>query len=476
MKTVYNASIMILYLLNIQMEGFILGGNIANGIIIKEEVMKKIRMLVALLLVLALSMLVMTACSKPTSNGNGDEMTSGDTNGTNEEAKNSVTLTTVSMYGETDANAPTYQAINQAFMEEFDYITIEDDSQASNQDWKTKIAADFSVGNEPDVIQFFTDANASDVLATDKFVTIAEIKSKYPDYAKDILADTLASAANPDGVQRAVPTTKYWEGIFCNKDLFDKYNLSLPNNWDSLLTAIETFKENRIIPFAVSLNEVPHYWIEYLLLMSAGVTGYTTVPESAPDDWIQGIEMIKTLKDLGAFPVDTDTIDNAYAETLFNEKKAAMILTGSWFASGITDQENTLVMAFPAMEGGKGQTGDIIGGVSVGFYITKKAWEDQDKRDAAVKFVMAHTNKDSIRKYWNGYGQPAAEVEPIDGMTPLARSGYQFINSAKSISPASDARISQEAYNTLTAGIVEVVAGDRTAEDLINEVLKINGK
>ena len=133
-------------------------------------------------------------------------------------------------------------------------------------------------------------------------------------------------------------------------------------------------------------------------------------------------------------------------------------------------------MAFPAMEGGKGQTGDIIGGVSVGFYITKKAWEDQDKRDAAVKFVMAHTNKDSIRKYWNGYGQPAAEVEPIDGMTPLARSGYQFINSAKSISPASDARISQEAYNTLTAGIVEVVAGDRTAEDLINEVLKINGK
>lgn len=442
--------------------------------------MKKVKMLVALFLVFALMMSGMTACSISTSNSNGITKAPGESGETNQggkgENKNPVTLTTVSMYGGTDANAPNYQAINQEFIEQYDYITLEDDSQASNQDWKTKIAADFSVGNEPDVIQFFTDANASDVLATDKFVTIEEIKEIYPDYTKDILPETLAAAANPDGVQRAVPTTRFWEGIFCNKDLFDKYNISLPTDWNKLLEAIDTFKNNGVIPVAVSLNEVPHYWIEYLLLMSAGVEGYTTVPESTPRDWVYGIEMIKTLKELGAFPVDTDTIDNAFAETLFNEKKAAMILTGSWFASGIMDQENTVVMAFPAIEGGKGRTGDIIGGVSVGFYITKKAWEDLDKRDAAVKFVVAHTNKDSIRKYWNGNGQPAADVEPMKGMTSLALSGFQFINAAVSISPASDARISQEAYNTLTAGIIEVVAGDKTAEELINEVLAINAK
>ena len=89
---------------------------------------------------------------------------------------------------------------------------------------------------------------------------------------------------------------------------------------------------------------------------------------------------------------------------------------------------------------------------------------------------MAHTNKEAIRTYWNGYGQPAAEVEPIEGMTPLALSGIQFINAAKSISPTLDARISQEAYNALTAGIVEVINGDKTAEELINEVLNINRK
>lgn len=442
--------------------------------------MKKVKMLVALLLVIAFTLSLLSGCSKTTNNGNGGNKLPGKTEETvfNDQGgiKSPVTLKTVSMYGGTDANAPNYQAINQVFMEQYSYITIEDDSQASNQDWKTKIAADFSVGNEPDVIQFFTDANASDVLATDKFVTIEEIRELYPEYASDVLSATLKAAENPDGVQRAVPTTRFWEGIFCNKDIFERYRIPLPTDWNKLLEAIELFRERGVIPFAVSLNEVPHYWIEHLLLKSAGVDGYTTVPESAPEDWVMGVEMIYTLKEMGAFPVDTETIDNAYAESLFNEKKAAMILTGSWFASGITDQDSTIVMPFPVIEGGKGQTGDIIGGVSVGFYITKKAWKDPDKRDAAVKFVMAHTNKEAIRTYWNGYGQPAAEVEPIEGMTPLALSGIQFINAAKSISPTLDARISQEAYNALTAGIVEVINGDKTAEELINEVLNINRK
>ena len=49
--------------------------------------------------------------------------------------KNPVTLKTVSMFGGTDANTDVYQAINKEFMEENSYITIEDNSQASDEDW-----------------------------------------------------------------------------------------------------------------------------------------------------------------------------------------------------------------------------------------------------------------------------------------------------------------------------------------------------
>ena len=103
------------------------------------------------------------------------------------------------MFGGTDPNKETYEAINKEFMEQYDYITIEDNSQTSDEEWKAAVNADFSVGNEPDVIQFFTDATADSIIATDKLVSIEDIRAEYPDYAADTLDSALQAAANTDG-------------------------------------------------------------------------------------------------------------------------------------------------------------------------------------------------------------------------------------------------------------------------------------
>lgn len=452
--------------------------------------MRKKKKVLSIVLIFMFMMTLFTACNinwkinntSSAKNGENSKNDSSDKQGDEvtqptEAAENDpVTLSTVSMYGGTDANASNYQAINEQFIQDYPYITIEDDSQSSDQDWKSKIAADFAVGNEPDVILYFTDANASDVLAANKFVTIEEIRAVYPEYAKDTLVSSLTEAANPDGVQRAVPITGYWEGLFCNKDLFDRYGLQLPTDWEKLLIAIEVFKNNNIIPIAISLNNVPHYLIENLLLSAAGPEGYTMVPTSAPEDWCKGLDMVKTLRDLGAFPADADTIDNDYASDLFMNKKAAMQMDGSWYLRGIPDQDKTVVIPFPVIPDGKASKGSMVGGISSGFYITKKAWNDPDKRDAAVKFVMAHTSSAAVQVYWNGIGQAAAKVNPVENMTPLGNSGLEYIQAATNIFKTTDSRISQEAYNTLISGIVDISTGAITSEDLLNEVLAINAK
>jgi raffinose/stachyose/melibiose transport system substrate-binding protein len=243
-----------------------------------------------------------------------------------------------------------------------------------------------------------------------------------------------------------------------------------------MLKAIEVFKENGIVPIAVSLNNVPHYWIEFLMLSAAGPEGYTSVPATAPEDWCKGLDMFKTLRDLGAFPVDTDTIDNDFAGEMFKNKQAAMQLDGSWYLGGIPDQDNTVLVSFPVVPDGKSQAGFMVGGISSGFYITKKAWEDPDKRDAAVKFVMAHTSSAAVQVYWNGNGQAAAAVKAVDNMTALGISGMEYSQSATTISAPTDSRISQEAYNTLVAGIVDISTGAKTSAELLNEVLSINAK
>jgi len=90
-------------------------------------------------------------------------------------------------------------------------------------------------------------------------------------------------------IQELIMTVRYFEKLSYiqqqnniklsfNKDLFDQYNLELPTDWASLTTAIETFKENGIIPIACSLNNVPHYWIEFMMLYAAGEEEYTSIP------------------------------------------------------------------------------------------------------------------------------------------------------------------------------------------------------
>lgn len=389
-----------------------------------------------------------------------------------------VTLKTVSMFGGTDPNASVYEEIMAQFQKDNPNVKIEDNSATADNEWKASVTADFSVGNEPDVLQFFTDAQANNIVATDKLVSIEEIRAEYPDYAKDTLDTALAGVTNLDGVQRAVPTTGFAEVLYCNKDLFDKYNLELPTDWASLTTAVKTFKENGVIPIAVSLNNMPHYWIEAFVLYSAGLESYQSLPETAPAEWVSALENFKTLRDMGAFPEDTDTVDNDYVGELFRNKEAAMQYDGTWYAGSIEDKDNTVAVAFPGVENQKAEAGSLTSGFSSGFYITRKAWEDPAKRDAAVKFVMAQTSKDAIAKYWakGGYvNKCATEVSTTETLTPLAQS-IADVNAAAGNNFAGpiDSRMDTEAFTNIVNSICDISTGAASAEDVLNDALALS--
>lgn len=389
-----------------------------------------------------------------------------------------VTLKTVSMFGGTDPNASVYEEIIAQYQKDNPNVTVEDSSATADNEWKASVVADFSVGNEPDVLQFFTDAQSANIVATDKLVTLEEIRAEYPDYAKDTLETALAGVTNPDGVQRAVPTTGFSEVLYCNKDLFDQYNLDLPTDWASFTTAITTFKDNGIIPIAVSLNNIPHYWIEAMVMSSAGLDSYQSLPETAPAEWIAGLETFKTLRDMGAFPEDTDTVDNDYVGELFKSKQAAMQLDGTWYAGGIEDKENTVAVAFPGVENAKAPAGSITSGFSSGFYITRKAWDDPAKRDAAVKFVMAQTSPEAVSKYWAKGGfvnKCATEVSTTETLTPLAQA-IADVNAAAGNNFAGpiDSRMDAEAFTNIVNSICDISTGAASAEDVLNDALALS--
>lgn len=392
-----------------------------------------------------------------------------------DENDGTVTLKVVTMFGANDSNAPVYNEINRAFMEEYPNVIIDDDSQKSDEEWKLKIAADFATGNEPDVLHFFTDAVADMLIATNKLVTLEEIRKEYPEYASNIPQESIEVVRNTDGVCRAVPINGYWEGLYCNKDLFEEYNIPLPTDWDSLVNAIQKFREHDIIPVACSLSNIPHYWIEHLLLYTLGEEEYVKNLTGPNEGWVKALETFKTLRDMGAFPDDTDSVDDEYAGQLFTDKRAAMQLDGSWLLNRIENQEGVIVIPFPGVEDQKATPGAAVGGISSGFYITKKAWDDPEKRETAVNYIMAQASDENITKYWNGSGISVIPQEAPDGMSPLGISGMKLSTSATSFSAATDARLG-EAYKILTEGIVKVSKGEMEAEELVEKVWKENVK
>lgn len=393
-----------------------------------------------------------------------------------EQSETPVTIRTVSMFGGTDPNAVIYERIREAFHVKYPYITVEDESRVSDEEWKSSVVADFAAGNEPDVLQFFTDATANQLIAMDKLVPIEEIREVYPEYAQDTYEWALNQVANRDGVRRAVPTTGIWEGLYCNKDLFEKYGIPLPTDWDSFTYAIEVFESKGVVPIACSLTNVPHYWMEYFLLYSCGTEDYEKDFTSVSQEWVDGLRQFHVLRGMMAFPRNTDTIDNDYARTLFINKRAAMILEGSWFLPAVEDQENTVVVPFPGLGNSPVEGTAVVGGMTSGFYITRRAWNDPDKRDAVVKYVMEQTSREAVQKYWeHGGGITPAATEVTDDLerTPLAESARKYVESADEIVLSTDSRMQPAAYRTLISGIFDVsIGGDPRA--LLQKVLEQN--
>ena len=82
--------------------------------------------------------------------------------------------------------------------------------------------------------------------------------------------------------------------------------------------------------------------------------------------------------------------------------KAAMQIDGSWFANSLPADrmDSTVVLPFPSRQG---EGSAIIRGVSMGFYLTRKAW-NSPRKDAAVHLLSYLATGDNARAL-GGYGR-----------------------------------------------------------------------
>ncbi|HNY93439.1 MAG TPA: ABC transporter substrate-binding protein [Flexilinea sp.] len=391
-------------------------------------------------------------------------------------------ITVVTSYGGDDGNRGNYEAAVKMY-EEQTGNKVNDESGTSNEEWKAKIMTDFETGAEPDVLFFFNGVDSNPFVKAGKVVSIDEIREVYPDYASN-MKDSMLGASPVDGKNYSVPVNGYWEGLFVNKKVLDEAGVAVPGadyTWEQFLNDCEKIKTAGFTCVAVSLQEVPHYWFEYTVFNHGSVANHLDIPKTADDavaqKWAAGLEDIKVLYEKGYLPANTLTATDAETFQLMADHKAAFAIDGSWkigwFQSNADDINNFTVTYVPA-QGDRAAT-DIIGGLSMGYYITRKAWNDPEKQKACVDFVGMMTSDDVV----STFGATAVTAlkkgtTPPQDADALVTAALAMTKGATGISPAVQDLLTGEARADLFANVKNVVTGKITATDAIASMISFN--
>ncbi len=395
-------------------------------------------------------------------------------------ADDSVTINVVTSYGGDDGNRKNFEAAVKAY-EDATGNKVNDGSATSNEEWKAKVLTDFETGSEPDVLFYFTNADAEPFVSAGKVVSIEEIRKEYPEYAANMKDSMLAVAA--DGKQYSVPSSGYWENMFVNKKVLADCGVAVPGpdyTWEQFLADCETIKANGFTPIACSLVEVPHYWFEFMVMNNGTVANHLDVPASVDDEagqkWVKGLNDIKDLYERGFFPANTLTASDAETVELFNAGDAAFLIDGSWKVGYFTQNAadiNDFAIAYVPGKGDR-KASEAIGGISMGYFITTKAWNDPAKREAAVKFVECLTSDEILSTFVTTEVTALQNGAKPAGLNPLQQSAADANANVSAIAGAVQDLLTAEARGDLFANVQNIVTGKITAEEAVAAALKLN--
>jgi raffinose/stachyose/melibiose transport system substrate-binding protein len=263
-----------------------------------------------------------------------------------------------------------------------------------NDPYKNKLRTAIGSGNPPDlfygwgggILQSYVDAGE-----------VADISSSV-DTGRFFPA--VMEGVTFDGKIYGVPRTGTQPVLFYyNKQIFDKYNLTPPQDWDELLGMVKTLNGQGVTPISLAgLNKWPGMmYEEYLVNRLGGPGPFKGVLNRESGAWsdpafIEANTMIQDLVSMKAFPSDFSALnyDTGQSTQLLYSGKAAMQLMGSWDYQAILTNAPDFIESgnlgwfdFPEVEGGKGDPENVAGNLTNFYSLT----EASDAKKVATDFL-----------------------------------------------------------------------------------------
>lgn len=405
-----------------------------------------------------------------------------------------VELVVTTTFAGEDTNAQNYKDAVAAWEAETGN-TVVDTSASADETFKARVVTDFETGSEPDVLFFFNGADSNSFIEAGKVVSIDEIRGVYPEYAAN-MNDDLITASLVDNKKYAVPVNGIWEAMFFNTEILEAAGVDRPGTdytMDQFKADCEKIKAAGYTPIAAALGNIPHYWWEFAIFNNQSPATHLDIPTSVDDvngqAWVAGMNDIKELYELGYFPENTLSATDDETFAMFTEGKAAFLVDGSWKVGGIvgacqsdpddpsTLDEEKLAKFDVTYVPGKGdrKATDLIGGITSGYYITRKAWEDPEKQAAAVNFVEYMTSDSIVPKFAQHAASALKNAPEVDTaeFNALQIKSMDMMAGATSLTGVLQDLFQGDCRVPTFDGMPEIVTGRVSAEEAVAEGLEI---
>lgn len=307
-----------------------------------------------------------------------------------------------------------------------------------------------------------------------------DLTDEVSDTVKTQMASSL-SAYTIDGKLYAVPQSVLPGGMWYSKDLFAKAGITeTPKTWEEFKGAVAKLKAAGITPIAVGGKDAwpaAHWWYWFALReCSADVFANAQKNKDFSDEcWSRTGKDVEDLLGLDAFNegfLTTPAQQGASSSAgLLANHMAAMELMGGWEAGVVRDltpDKKDLpdlgFFAFPTVEGGEGDPTAVMGGVDA---MAVGSWAPKE----AVDFLNFISEKEQQERYATAFSTiPASKEAQSIVSNEALKQELAVYNEASSVSLWLDTVFGQNIGNALNEGVVNMMAGKGSAEDIIKGV------
>ncbi|MDG9717563.1 ABC transporter substrate-binding protein [Streptomyces sp. DH24] len=254
-------------------------------------------------------------------------------------------------------------------------------------DYQQKLQTIINTPQAPDVFFNWGGGSIQPFVKADLLMPLDDFIKDNPDLENKFLPSVFNSAV-VDGKPYGVPMRGTQPVLlFHNKNVLDKAGVQPPRTWDELIDAVKKLKAEGVTPIALGGGDrwPTQMWFQYLYDRVAGPGLFQKALEGDKEAWNsadskKALGMLRELVDAGAFGKNYDSVKytNGASPALLASGKAGFELMGSWYYAQQQEdaadfaKEGLGYTAFPTVEGGKGDPGNVAGNTNNFYSVLKK--------------------------------------------------------------------------------------------------------